>query len=72
MHLDDKPGSTRGSWATSRSYDTPRNPVGLALVLIVVTLLCVGTMLILVANRAGPFAPPPAVGHDARSGGGAP
>ncbi|WP_371591748.1 hypothetical protein [Streptomyces virginiae] len=58
MHHDDEPVFKRSKWGTNRYYYNPRNPVGLAL--IVITLLFVGTMMILMANRAGPFAAPPA------------
>ncbi|MFD9518218.1 hypothetical protein [Streptomyces sp. NPDC059979] len=58
MHHDDEPVFKRSKWGTNRYYYNPQNPVGLAL--IVITLLFVGTMLILMANRAGPFAAPPA------------
>ncbi|WP_330299824.1 hypothetical protein [Streptomyces sp. NBC_00503] len=58
MHHDDEPVFKRSQWGTNRYYYNARNPVGL--VLIVITVLAVGTMLILMANRAGPFAPPPA------------
>ncbi|GAA2656620.1 hypothetical protein ACFY7Y_33235 [Streptomyces virginiae] len=58
MHHDDEPVFKRSKWGTNHYYYNPQNPVGLAL--IVITLLFVGTMLILMANRAGPFAAPPA------------
>ncbi|MFJ9551314.1 hypothetical protein [Streptomyces erythrochromogenes] len=58
MHHDDEPVFKRSKWGTNRYYYNPRNPVGLAL--IVITVLFVGTMMILMANRAGPFAAPPA------------
>ncbi|MEW2138900.1 hypothetical protein AB0892_20275 [Streptomyces sp. NPDC005409] len=58
MHHDDEPVFKRSKWGTNHYYYNPRNPVGRAL--IVITVLFVGTMLILMANRAGPFAPPPA------------
>lgn len=48
-------GCTWSKWGTNHySYD-PRNPVGLALVII--TLLFVGTTMTLIANRVGPFKP---------------
>ncbi|MFJ8016149.1 hypothetical protein [Streptomyces sp. NPDC096339] len=56
MH-DDEPVFKRSKWGTNRYYYNPRNPVGLAL--IVISLLFGGTMMILMANRAGPFAPEP-------------
>ncbi|MCM2417750.1 hypothetical protein [Streptomyces sp. RKAG293] len=58
MHDDDEPVFKRSNWGTSRYYYNPRNPLGLAL--IVITLLVAATMLILMANRAGPFKLPPA------------
>ncbi|KOV18961.1 hypothetical protein ADK90_19060 [Streptomyces sp. XY413] len=58
VHHDDEPVFKRSKWGTNRYYYNPRNPVGLALT--VITVLVVGTMLILMANRAGPFEPPPA------------
>ncbi|MFC9705254.1 hypothetical protein ACFTWD_31710 [Streptomyces sp. NPDC056943] len=57
MRHDDEPVFKRSKWGTSRYTYNPRNPVGLAL--IVISLLFAGTMMILMANRAGPFAPPP-------------
>ncbi|MFJ8160112.1 hypothetical protein ACIRBY_04190 [Streptomyces sp. NPDC096136] len=57
MHHDDEPVFRRSAWGTRYSYN-PRNPLGLAL--IVLTLLFVGTMMVLMANRAGPFKPAPA------------
>ncbi|PWK65145.1 hypothetical protein BCL76_113132 [Streptomyces sp. CG 926] len=58
MQRDNEPVFRRSKWGTNRYYYNPRNPVGLAL--IVITLLFVGTMMILMANRAGPFKPAPA------------
>lgn len=58
MHHDDEPVFTRSRWGTNRYYYNPRNPIGLAL--IVITLLFVGRMMILMANRAGPYEPAPA------------
>ncbi|MCX4633444.1 MULTISPECIES: hypothetical protein [Streptomyces] len=58
MHHDDEPVFKRSKWGTNHYYYNPRNPVGLAL--IIITLLFVGTMMILMANRAGPFKPAPA------------
>ncbi|MCX4807709.1 hypothetical protein OG594_39985 [Streptomyces sp. NBC_01214] len=57
MQYDDEPVFKRSKWGTNRYYYNPDNPVGLAL--IVITLLFVGTMMILMANRAGPFKPAP-------------
>ncbi|MFD9081858.1 hypothetical protein ACFQ7B_06555 [Streptomyces erythrochromogenes] len=59
--MSDEPVLKRSKWGTNRYYYNPRNPVGLAL--IVVTLLFVGTMMILMTNRAGPFEPAPAPTH---------
>lgn len=53
---DYEPVFKRSKWGANRYYYNPRNPVGLTL--IVLSLLFAGTMLILMANRAGPFAPP--------------
>ncbi|MFE1555752.1 hypothetical protein ACFW6V_12330 [Streptomyces sp. NPDC058734] len=58
MRYDDEPVFRRSKWGTNRYHYNPHSPVGL--VLIIVTLLFVGTMLILMANRAGPFKPSPA------------
>ncbi|MFJ3877149.1 hypothetical protein ACIPW5_06795 [Streptomyces sp. NPDC090077] len=58
MRHDDEPVFIRSRWGTSRYTYNPRNPVGLAL--IIITLLFAGVMMILMANRAGPFAPTPA------------
>ncbi|MFD9724058.1 hypothetical protein [Streptomyces sp. NPDC059072] len=58
MQYDDEPVFKRSKWGTNRYYYNPRNPVGLAL--IIITLLFVGTMMILVTTRTGPFAAPPA------------
>lgn len=58
MQHDDEPVFIRSRWGTSRYVYNHRNPVGLAL--IVLTVLFVGTMMILMTNRAGPFAPSPA------------
>ncbi|WP_327134467.1 hypothetical protein OG311_31740 [Streptomyces sp. NBC_01343] len=58
MRYDDEPVFKRSKWGTNRYSYNPRNPVGLALVII--TLLFVGTMMILMANRVGPFKPAPA------------
>ncbi|MFD7031142.1 hypothetical protein ACFWAR_24220 [Streptomyces sp. NPDC059917] len=58
MHPDDEPVLKRGKWGTNRYYYNPRNPIGMAL--IVISVLFTATMLILLANRAGPWAPDPA------------
>ncbi|MER5727225.1 hypothetical protein ABT084_02515 [Streptomyces sp. NPDC002138] len=57
MHPDDEPVFKRSRWGTNHYYANPRNSVGR--VLIVLALLLTGTMLVLMANRAGPFAPEP-------------
>ncbi|MFG2973878.1 hypothetical protein ACGFYY_12830 [Streptomyces sp. NPDC048331] len=56
MRYDDEPVFKRGKWS-KRYYYNPDNPIGLAL--IVVSLVVAGTMLLLMANRAGPFEPAP-------------
>ncbi|MFD5409235.1 hypothetical protein OG749_41155 [Streptomyces nojiriensis] len=58
MPHDDEPVFKRSRWGTNRYYYNPANPVGLAL--IVISLVFAATMLILMSNRAGPFAPEPA------------
>ncbi|MFJ7777951.1 hypothetical protein [Streptomyces yangpuensis] len=58
MRHDDEPVFKRSRWGTNRYYYNPRNPVGLAL--IVITLIFTATMMILMTNRAGPFKPEPA------------
>lgn len=58
MRYDDEPVFKRSKWGTNRYSYNPRNPVGLAL--IIITLLFVGTMMILMANRVGPVKPAPA------------
>ncbi|MFD3555620.1 hypothetical protein ACFWWA_26520 [Streptomyces goshikiensis] len=57
MRYDDEPVFKRSKWGTNRYHYNPGNPVGLAL--IIITLLFVGTMMILMAHRAGPFKPAP-------------
>ncbi|MFJ7587486.1 hypothetical protein ACIQZO_08810 [Streptomyces sp. NPDC097617] len=57
MNRDDEPVFKRSKWGTNRYEYNPRNPIGLAL--IVITLVFGATMLILMANRAGPFKPAP-------------
>ncbi|WP_406132814.1 hypothetical protein [Streptomyces zaomyceticus] len=54
----DEPVFKKSKWGTSRYVYNPNNPVGLAL--IVVSSVMVIVMLVLMENRAGPFAPPPA------------
>ncbi|MFI7178923.1 hypothetical protein [Streptomyces spororaveus] len=58
MNYDREPVFKRSKWGTQRYYYNPRNPIGLTL--IIVSLLFAGTMMLLMANRAGPFAPEPA------------
>ncbi|WP_405486618.1 hypothetical protein [Streptomyces sp. NBC_00096] len=58
MNHDDEPVFKRSKWGTNRYYYNPANPLGLAL--IVISLLFAATMLILMANRVGPFKPTPA------------
>ncbi|MBT2407860.1 MULTISPECIES: hypothetical protein [unclassified Streptomyces] len=53
---DDEPIFKRSKWSR-RYYYNPANPVGRAL--IVISLLFAGTILLLMANRAGPFKPEP-------------
>ncbi|WP_329121288.1 hypothetical protein [Streptomyces sp. NBC_01465] len=56
MSDDDEPIFKRSRWGTNRYVYNASNPVGLAL--IVITVIFAVVMLALVANRAGPFAPP--------------
>ncbi|MFF2328799.1 MULTISPECIES: hypothetical protein [unclassified Streptomyces] len=56
MDRDDEPVFIRSKWGTSRYVYNPRNPVGLAL--IVITLLFVAVALILMETSSGPFATP--------------
>ncbi|WP_330334227.1 hypothetical protein OHS33_33785 [Streptomyces sp. NBC_00536] len=59
MHPDDEPVFIRSKWGPrGRYYCNPRNPIGLAL--IVITLLVVGIGMILMSSHTGPFAPDPA------------
>nr|WSX47636.1 hypothetical protein OG409_00770 [Streptomyces sp. NBC_00974] len=58
MDYDREPVFKRSKWGTQRYYYNPRNPIGLTL--IIISLLFTGTMMLLMANRAGPFAPEPA------------
>ncbi|WP_030771846.1 MULTISPECIES: hypothetical protein [unclassified Streptomyces] len=55
MDHDDEPVFKRSKWGTNRYYYNPRNPIGLAL--IVITLLFGAIIMILMPNRAGPFKP---------------
>ncbi|MFD9573381.1 hypothetical protein ACFWBI_26485 [Streptomyces sp. NPDC059982] len=52
---DDEPVFKRSKWGANRYYYNPRNPVGLTL--IIVSLLLAATVMILMTNRLGPFAP---------------
>ncbi|MFE0653134.1 hypothetical protein ACFVZH_31660 [Streptomyces sp. NPDC059534] len=54
----DEPVFRKSRWGTNRYVYNARNPLGLAL--IVVTVVGVFVMLMLMENRAGPFAPDPA------------
>ncbi|MFF4583657.1 hypothetical protein [Streptomyces sp. NPDC001389] len=56
MRYDDEPVFKRGKWS-KRYYYNPGNPIGLAL--IIISSVAVGIMMLLMANRAGPFAPEP-------------
>ncbi|MFF2569909.1 hypothetical protein [Streptomyces sp. NPDC058084] len=56
MDDDHEPVFRKSRWGTNRYTYNPRNPIGLAL--IVGTLVLTGVMLLLMENRAGPFAPP--------------
>ncbi|MEX0171800.1 hypothetical protein [Streptomyces sp. LMG1-1-1.1] len=73
----DEPVFRKSRWGTSRYVYNADNPVGLAL--IVLTVVLVFVMLLLMGNRAGPFAPDPAptppattAPGSARAGGGSP
>ncbi len=55
MADDYEPVFKRSKWR-NRYYYNPRNPIGLAL--IIISLVFTATLLILMANRAGPFKPP--------------
>lgn len=52
----DEPVFKKSKWGTSRYVYNARNPIGLAL--IVATGVFAIVMLVLMENRAGPFAPP--------------
>ncbi|MEU2130054.1 hypothetical protein [Streptomyces sp. NPDC018352] len=59
MHFeDDEPVFKKSRLGTNRYEYNPRNPIGLAL--IVISVLLVGGMLLLMQLRAGPFAHPSA------------
>ncbi|MER5613092.1 hypothetical protein [Streptomyces sp. NPDC002215] len=59
MHFeDDEPVFKKSRLGTNRYEYNPRNPIGLAL--IVISVLLVGGMLLLMQLRAGPFAYPSA------------
>ncbi|WP_338491798.1 hypothetical protein [Streptomyces sp. SJL17-4] len=53
---DDEPVFKKSKWGTSRYVYNPNNPIGLAL--IVASSVFAIVMIILMENRAGPFAPP--------------
>ncbi|MFG3042024.1 MULTISPECIES: hypothetical protein [unclassified Streptomyces] len=53
----DEPVFKKSRWGTNRYAYNPANPVGLAL--IVITVVVVFTVLLLLQNRVGPFAPDP-------------
>ncbi|MGA4979598.1 hypothetical protein [Streptomyces cinereoruber] len=53
----DEPVFKKSRWGTNRYVYNANNPVGLALI-VISTVLCLG-MLLLMENRAGPFAPTP-------------
>lgn len=58
MRFDDnEPVFRRSKWGTNHYEYNPRNPVGLALTVLTITV--VGVMLLLMHNHAGPFADPP-------------
>lgn len=54
--MDDEPVFKKSKWGTSRYVYNPNNPIGLALIVASVGFALV--MLVLMENRAGPFAPP--------------
>ncbi|MEV8588386.1 hypothetical protein AB0424_15765 [Streptomyces sp. NPDC051180] len=53
----DEPVFKKSRWGANRYAYNPANPVGLAL--IVITVVVVFTVLLLLQNRVGPFAPDP-------------
>ncbi|MFF1506465.1 hypothetical protein [Streptomyces sp. NPDC058326] len=54
---NDEPVFKKSKWGTSRYVYNANNPIGLALIFISGGLAVV--MVLLMENRAGPFAPPP-------------
>ncbi|MFF3289106.1 hypothetical protein [Streptomyces sp. NPDC003023] len=56
MNDNHEPVFKRSRWGTSRYVYNPNNPVGLAL--IIISLAFAVIMMIMMENRAGPFAPP--------------
>lgn len=56
MDHDDEPVFKKSRWGTNHYIYNPRNPVGLAL--IVISLLFLVVMMVLMGKNAGPFAPP--------------
>ncbi|MFF0450453.1 hypothetical protein ACFYT4_29395 [Streptomyces sp. NPDC004609] len=60
---DDERVFRRSTWGTNRYVYNSRNPLGR--VLIAAAVLALAALLVLMANRAGPFAPSPAPGDDA-------
>ncbi|MER6996629.1 hypothetical protein [Streptomyces sp. NPDC000410] len=56
MNNDDEPVFKKSAWGTNRYYYNPNNPIGLFLIFASVALVIV--MMVMMENRAGPFAPP--------------
>ncbi|MFF8191826.1 hypothetical protein ACF05L_13460 [Streptomyces bobili] len=56
MNNDDEPVFKKSAWGTNRYYYNPNNPIGLFLITASVALVMV--MMVMMENRAGPFAPP--------------
>ncbi|MER7519724.1 hypothetical protein [Streptomyces sp. NPDC126499] len=54
---DDEPVFKKSRWGTNRYVYNPNNPVGLFLIIASSALAIV--MILLMENRASPFAPPP-------------
>ncbi|MFC8765603.1 hypothetical protein ACFUAG_33460 [Streptomyces sp. NPDC057193] len=54
---NDEPVFKKSKWGTSRYVYNANNPIGLALI-VISSVLAIG-MVLLMENRAGPFAPPP-------------
>ncbi|MEU6944912.1 MULTISPECIES: hypothetical protein [unclassified Streptomyces] len=57
MNHDDEPVFKKSSWGTNRYTYNPRNPIGLGL--IIASSVFAILMLVMMENRAGPFAPSP-------------